>query len=344
VRNPDFFDAPAPWLDAIVFRSLPDQLALRLAFETRQVDFWSAEPWTISSFQNDPRFQIFSAPTSSYTYVGWNLKRPLFQDERVRQALAHAVNIPAMVKYILYGHGIQSAGIFTPQMWFFNPNVTPFEYNPAKAAALLDEAGWARGTDGFRTKDGQRFSFTLISNSGNEIRKDIAALVQDGFRELGIEVKVELYEWAVFLKNHIVKGNFDAMVLGWVLGNDFDQFQIWHSSQTGPEQLNVVGYKNPEVDRLLERIRQEYDREKVIELAGLIQSIIYREQPYLFLYVPQGTSVMWKDTYRIRRPAPDGGWIDSPVEMTKAGWSYWSDWFYRPEFSDFLPREKPAAR
>lgn len=344
VRNPDFFDAPAPWLDGIVFRSLPDQLSLRLAFETRQVDFWSAEPWTIASFQNDPRFEIFSAPTSSYTYVGWNLKRPLFQDEKVRQALAHAVNVPAMVKYILYGNGIQSTGIFTPQMWFFNPNVTPFDYNPAKAAALLDEAGWVRGPDGIRTKDGQRFSFTLISNSGNEIRKDIATLVQDGFRDLGIEVKVELYEWAVFLKNHINKGDFDAMVLGWVLGNDFDQFQIWHSSQTGPEQLNVVGYKNPEVDRLLEKIRQEYDRDKVIELAGLIQNIIYREQPYLFLYVPQGTSVMWKNTYRIRRPAPGGGWIDTPVEMTKAGWSYWSDWFYRPEFSDFLPRDKPAAK
>ena len=72
-------------------------------------------------------------------------------------------------------------------------------------------------------------------------------------------------------------------------------------------------------------------------MAGQLQSIIYREQPYLFLYVPQGTSVMWKNSYRIRRPDGKGGWIDSPVEMTKAGWSYWSDWFYRPEFKGRLP-------
>ena len=168
-------------------------------------------------------------------------------------------------------------------------------------------------------------------------RRDIATLAQDGFKKIGVEIKVELYEWAVFLKNHVNKGDFDAMVLGWSLGNDYDQFQIWHSSQTNPEQLNVVGYKNPEVDKLLESIRQEYNRDKIISMAGQMQSIIYREQPYLFLYVPQGTSVMWKNSYRICRPDGKGGWIDSPVEMTKAGWSYWSDWFYRPEFKGRLP-------
>ncbi|MFZ4599418.1 MAG: peptide-binding protein [Terrimicrobiaceae bacterium] len=338
VRNPDYFRAPAPWLDSIVFRSLPDQLSLRLAFMTKQVDFWAAEPWAVSTFRDDARFDIFSAPSNSYTYVGWNLKRPLFQDEKVRQALAHAVDVPSMVKYILYGNGIQSTGIFTPQMWFFNPNVVPFTYDPEKASALLDDAGWKRGPDGIRVKDGQRFAFTLITNNGNEIRRDIATLVQDGFRKLGIDVKVELYEWAVFLKNHVNKGDFDAIVLGWSLGNDFDQFQIWHSSQTNPEQLNVVGYKNPEVDGLLETIRQEFDRDRIISLAGSLQSIIYREQPYLFLYVPEGTSVMWKDTYRIRRPDANGRWIDTPITMTKAGWTYWSDWFYRPEFADKLPK------
>ncbi len=345
VRNPDFFDAPAPWLDAIVFHSLPDQLALRLSFETRQIDFWTAEPWTVQAFQNDPRFDVFSAPASQYTYIGWNLKRPLFQDPKVRQALAHAVDVQAMVKYILYGNGIQSTGIFTPQMWFFNPRVVPFTYDPAKAAALLDEAGWVLGPDGFRTKDGQRFSFTLITNNANEVRRDIATLVQDNLRALGIEVRVELYEWAVFLKNYVNKGNFDAVVLAWSLGYDYDQFQIWHSSQTNPEQLNVVGYQNPEVDRLLESIRQEYNRDRIISMAGLMQSIIYRDQPYLFLYVPQGTSVMWRDSYRIRRPNPEGGWIDEPVTMTKAGWSFWSDWFYRPEFADRLPplEDKPKT-
>ena len=337
VRNPDYFQAPGPWLDAIVYRFMPDQLTLRLAFETRQVDFWSAEPWTVTTFSGDDRFDIFTSPGNSYNYIGWNLKRPLFQDPRVRRALAHAVDVPSMVRYILYGHGIQSTGIFTPRMWFFDPSIQPFPYDPEKATALLAEAGWSPGPDGILQKDGQRFSFTLITNNGNEIRRDIATLTQDGLRRIGIEVKVELYEWAVFLKNHINKGDFDAMVLGWALGNSYDQFQIWHSSQRNPEQLNVVGYENPEADRLLDEIRQEYNRDDIIRMAGELQRVIFEDQPYLFLYVPEGTSVMWRNAYRIRRPGPNGSWIDSPVEMTKAGWSYWSDWFYRPEFANHLP-------
>ena len=336
-RNPDYFDAPGPWMDGIVYRFMPDQLTLRLAFETRQVDFWGAEPWTVNAFVNDPRFDVFTSPTSSYTYIGWNLKRPLFQDPLVRRALAHAVDVPSMVRFILYGHGLQSTGLFTPQMWFFNPNIKPFAYDPEKARALLSEAGWKPGPDGILQKNGERFSFTLITNNGNEVRRDIATLTQDGLKQLGIEVKVELYEWAVFLKNHINKGDFDAMVLGWSLGNGYDQFQIWHSSQANPEQLNVVGYKSDKADRLLDDIRQEYNREKIINMAGDLQRTIYEDQPYLFLYVPEGTSVMWKDAYRIRRPDGHGGWIDSPVEMTKAGWAYWSDWFYRPEFAERLP-------
>ena len=337
-RNPDSSDAPGPWLDGIVYRFMPDQLTLRLAFETHQVDFWGAEPWTVTAFVGDPRFDVFTSPTSSYTYIGWNLKRPLFQDPLVRRALAHAVDVPSMVRYILYGHGLQSTGIFTPQMWFFDPSITPLAHDLDKARQLLAEAGWKPGPDGILQKNGERFSFTLITNNGNEVRRDIATLAQDGLKKLGIEVKVELYEWAVFLKNHINKGDYDAMVLGWSLGNSYDQFQIWHSSQANPEQLNVVGYKNPKADRLLDEIRQEYNREKIIAMASELQRTIYEDQPYLFLYVPEGTSVMWKDAYRIRRPDGKGGWIDSPVEMTKAGWAYWSDWFYRPEFSDRLPK------
>lgn len=339
VRNPDWFEAPGPWLDAIVYRSLPDQLSLRLAFETRQVDFWSAEPWTVAAFEKDPRFTVFSAPSNSYNYIGWNLRRPLFQDQRVRQALAHAVNVPEMVKYILYGYGTQSTGIFTPQTWFFNPDITPYRFDPDKARALLDEAGWVPGPDDIRTKNGERFSFTLITNNGNETRRDIATLVQDNLKSIGIEVRIELYEWAVFLKNYVNKGDFDAIVLGWSLGYDYDQFQIWHSSQTNPEQLNVVGFKNTEADHLLEAIPLEYNRSKIRKMTAELQSLIYREQPYLFLFVPQSTTVMWKDSYRILRPGPGGGWIESPVETTKAGWSFWSDWFYRPDFKDRLPSQ-----
>lgn len=335
-RNPDYFQAPAPWLDGMVFRMLGDQLALRLAFETGQVDFWSVDPWAVAGFGKDARFELFSMPGNSYNYIGWNLRRPPFDDARVRKALAHAINIPEMVRFILYGHGAPSTGIYTPQTWFFNKDIQPIPFDKARARELLAEAGWTPGPDGVLQKDGHRFAFTLLTNSGNEIRRDIATLVQDNLRDIGIEVKIEAYEWTVFLRNFINKGEFDATVLGWSLGPDYDQFQIWHSSQANPEQLNVVRYDNPKADRLIEELRQEYNRDRIIALAGELQALIYSEQPYLFLYVPESTSVVWKDAFRIRRPK-DGVWVDTPIEMTKAGWSYYSDWFYRPEFAKDLP-------
>jgi peptide/nickel transport system substrate-binding protein len=332
-KNPDYF-LGSPWLDSIVFRVLPDPLTLQLAFQTKQVDFWNVSPWAVKNLEKDPRLDLFSAPGNMYNYIGWNLRRPMFQDLRVRQALAQAVNVAQMIKHIIYGRGVQSTGIFTPQVWFFDPSVKPLPYDPAAARKLLDEAGWKVGPDGIRVKEGKRFSFTLLANNGNEVRRDIATLVQDDLKQVGIEVKVEIYEWAVLLKRFVNKGEFDAIVMGWGLGYDFDQYGIWHSSQTHPEELNFIGYNNPEVDHLLTDLRQEYARPEIIRLAGKLQQAIYADQPYLFLFVPEGTSVMWKGSYRIRRPGPlPGEWIDAPVTMTKAGWSYDMEWFYRPEYA-----------
>ena len=337
IKNPDYFRG-SPWLDSVVFRVLPDPLTLQLAFQTKQVDFWAVDPWAVRSFEKDKRFDLFSSAGNMYNYIGWNLRRPMFRDLRVRKALAEAVNVPQMIKYIIYGRGVQSTGIFTPKMWFFDPKVQPLPYDPKAAAAMLDEAGWKVGPDGIRVKNGTRLSFTLLANNGNEIRKDIATLVQDDLKKIGVEVKVEIYEWSVLLKRFVNKGEFDAIVLGWVLGNDFDQYAIWHSSQTHPEELNFVGYNNPEVDHLLTDLRQEYSRPEIIRLAGVLQQTIYADQPYLFLFVPEGTSVMWKNSYRIRRPGPKSGeWIDSPVRMTKAGWDYDMEWFYRPEYAPDTP-------
>ncbi len=332
VKNPDYFRG-SPWLDSVVFRVLPDPLTLQLAFQTHQIDFWEAEPWAVQGVEKDRRFDIFSSAGNMYLYIGWNLRRPLFQDLRVRRAMAEAVNIPQMIKYILYGHGVQSTGIFTPKMWFHDPTVKPLPYDPGAASKLLDEAGWKPGPDGIRVKDGKRLSFTLITKNGDEVRRDIATLVQDDLKKIGVEVKIEIYEWAVMLKRFVSKGEFDAVVLGWGLRDDFDQYAIWHSSQTHPEEMNFVDYQNPAVDHLLTDLRQEYSRPAILRMAGELQQIIYSEQPYIFLFVPESTSVLWKGSYRICHPgANPGEWIDSPITMTKAGWDYDMEWFYRPEY------------
>jgi ABC-type transport system substrate-binding protein len=331
-RNPDYWEG-APHLERIVLRFIPDMLALRLSFETGELDVQGVEPHALGRMGADPRYEVFSRIVPMFDYIGWNLERPLFQDRRVRQALAHAVNVQEIITYVLYGQGTQSNGIFPPQMWFANPAVKPLEYDPDRAKALLAEAGWKeRDAEGWLVKDGKRFEFTLITNQGNETRKDIATLVQEQFRRIGISVKVEIYEWAVFIKKKVDVHDFDACVLGWSLGYDYDQYQIWHSSQNKPGGLNFVSYKNPRVDKLLMLARSEFDRERVKKYCAEIQRTIYDDQPYLFLEVPRAVTALHRGTYRVSRPAAGGGFLDEPIRSTKAGIGVYDTWWYRTIF------------
>ena len=331
-RNPDYWEG-APHLERIVLRFIPDVLALRLSFETGELDVEGVEPHALGRMGTDPRYDIFSRIVPMYDYIGWNLERPMFQDRRVRQALAHAVNVQEIIKYVLYGQGTQSNGVFPPQMWFANPNVKAVEYDPEKAKKLLAEAGWKdRDSEGWLMKDGKRFEFTLITNQGNETRKDIATLVQEQFRRVGISVKVEIYEWAVFIKKKVDVHDFDACVLGWSLGYDYDQYQIWHSSQCKPGGLNFVSYKNPRVDKLLMLARSEFDRERARKYCWEIQQAIYEDQPYLFLEVPRAVTAMHKGQFRVMRPVAGGKFADEPIRSTKAGIGIYDTWWYRTIF------------
>ncbi|NQU10182.1 hypothetical protein HQ590_05300 [bacterium] len=332
-RNDDYHEG-RPSLEFVTIRVIPDLVALRLLFETGETDFWGVQAHAIKSFLDNPRYDIFSVEAPAFEYIGWNLRRPLFQDVRVRRALAHAVNVKQMIDYIHYGQGVQSTGPFPPQMWYFNPHVPPYVYDPAKAKALLAEAGWRPGSDGILQKDGQRFAFTLITNHPNEVRKDIATLAQSDLKKIGIEVEVQLYEWAVFISEHINKLDFDATVLGWSLSYDYDQYQLWHSSQAKPERLNHCSYQNPEVDRLLELARGEFDQDKARDYLWRLQQIIYEDQPYLFTMVPRSTGAMHAGEFRVRRPDGAGGWIEEPVRGTKRGFRVYQAWWYRPALEE----------
>ena len=328
-KNPDYWEGP-PHLDCIAIRFIPDVLSLRMSFETGELDVLGVDPHALGAMRKNPNYEIFSTLANHYSYVGWNLKRPLFQDRRVRQALAHAVNVPQIIQYVLYGQGVQSNGTYTPLMWYHNPDVQPFMYDPDRARELLAEAGWApKDAGGCLVKDGKPFEFTLITNQGNEIRKDITALVQEDLRKIGINVEVEIYEWSVFIKKKIDVQDFDACVLGWVLGHDYDLYQLWHSSQSFAGGLNFCSYSNPRVDKLIELARGEFDTERVKKYCRETQRIIYEDQPYLFLYVPNSITALHKNTFRVWRPLGDRKWSDEPIRETKAGVGVYNTWWYR---------------
>jgi peptide/nickel transport system substrate-binding protein len=199
--------------------------------------------------------------------------------------------------------------------------VKPLPYDPEKARQLLAEAGWKdKNKDGILLKDGKTFKFNLITNSGNDTRRDVGVLVQRQLREIGIDVKFELYEWSVFLKDFINVKHFDACILGWGLSVDPDAYEIWHSSQI-EKGFNFISYKNPELDRLWEQGRREYDVEKRKNIYWRIHELMAEDQPYTFLYVPLGISALQKKFFLM-----DKDWTgkETPheIRMEKAGLMY----------------------
>ena len=144
-----------------------------------------------------------------------------------------------------------------------------------------------------------------MTNAGNEARAKTAAILQQNLSEAGIRMEIRTVEWAAFINEFIDKRKFDAVILGWNTTPDPDQYDIWHSSKTGPKELNHVGYANAEVDRLLDEGRSTFDLEKRRKAYFRIQEILAEEQPYVFLYVPEALPVVQNRFHGIE-PTPAG--------------------------------------
>jgi ABC-type transport system substrate-binding protein len=292
-RFDDYWEG-APNYKRFVFRVIPDLLTQEMEFYAGTIDSYNVQPHQVKRLAKDPRFQSFSGTAFGYTYIGYNLRRKPFDDARVRKALGMAIDTQKIIKYVLYGQGERITGPFVKQTAYYNHDIKPLPYDPQKALALLQSAGWVRGKSGWLEKDGKPFRFTLVTNSGNDLRKAVLAIAQNAWKQIGIDVSTDLIEWSVFLQERVNKLDFDALILGWQMGIDPDLYQIWHSSQTHPYQLNFVGFKNKAADDLIIKIRQEYDLSRQIQYCHKLHEIIDREQPYTFLYVGKWTAVLDK--------------------------------------------------
>ena len=288
VANHDYY-AGRPYLGRIVYRVIPNQGTIFLELKAKGVDLASLTAIQYSRQTEYPAFRKaykkYRYPSSAYTYFGFNLKDPRFADRRVRQAFAHAINKQELIEGVLMGLAREATGPIRPGSWAYTDKVARYDYDPAKAKALLAEAGWKDSGDGvMRDKDGKAFSFTIRTNQGNEERKKVAELIQQRLGTIGVKTEIQVIEWASFIKEFIKKKRFETVVLGWGVGTDPDQYGVWHSSQTGPDQLNQISYANPAVDRLLEEGRASCHQAERVKFYHQFQEILAEDQPLVFLY------------------------------------------------------------
>ena len=316
-RFDEYWEGP-PNYKRYIYRVIPDLLTQEMEFYAGTVDSYGVQPHQVQRLKGNPQYQSFSGPSFGYTYIGYNMRRKPFDDPRVRMALSMAIDVDKIIQYVLYGQGERITGPFVKQTDYYNQRVKTIPYDPKGALRLLEEVGWKQNKEGWLEKDGKKFQFTLITNSGNDLRKAILTIAQDGWKQIGIDVRTDLLEWAVFIQERVDKANFDALILGWSMGIEPDLYQIWHSSQANPYQLNFVGFKNKEADDLIIKIRQEYNHDKQVDYCHRLHEIIATEQPYTFLYVTKWTAVLDKRIV-IKEIDLKGNTIYKKITPTKTG-------------------------
>ncbi|MFA5858911.1 MAG: peptide-binding protein [Elusimicrobiota bacterium] len=324
--NPNYFEDRKPgqtgrvypYFNKYVFRVIPDQSVEFLELRNESIDSMGLTPDQYNAYpEYFKKYNKFRYPSFSYTYMGYNLENPLFKDKRVRHALAYGLDKKQVIQGVLLGLGKPATGPFPPSMWAYDPEVKDYEYNPEKAKSLLAEVGWKDvNNDGIlenaelyaKTGKLQPFEFTIMTNQGNKLRSTTTEIVQLCLQKLGIKVNIRIVEWSTFIHQYVDKKKFDVVILGWNLSRDPDQYSIWHSSQRKEGQYNFVGYANPEVDRLLEKGRREFDVAKREKMYRRIHAIINDDQPYCFLYYPDSLPVVHKRIQNVELAPAGIGW------------------------------------
>ena len=244
-------------IDIFVFKFIPDYNVRAMQLQTGEIDLALLEPSQVAKLDKSDKVKVNKIPTADYRGIMFNFKtKPIFKDVNVRKALSYATDKKGIVDGILLGYGEVA---YSPIQLnkYNNPDVEKYEYNLDKANALLDAAGWKKGADGIREKDGQKLSFSLFARNNDEVRVKIAEYVSAQGKKVGFDIKVDAKDpKAMKIKDT------EAFVVGW--GSPFDAddntYSIFHSSQINSGSgYNFGSYIDPKIDEALEKARTTSD-------------------------------------------------------------------------------------
>ncbi len=232
----------------------------------------------IGALRRDPTLEVEQQPGTVLAYLAFNLRDPVLKDVRVRQALAYAIDRRPILHYLFGDQGRLAESVLPPQHWAHEDNLPRYEYDPAKANALLDAAGYPRD------KAGVRFHL-LMKTSTEETTRLLAAALQQQLRAVGIALDIRSFEFATFYSD-VNKGSFQLYSLRWIGGNEDPDifYYAFHSSSFPPKHANRSYYVNPEIDRLIDAGRATTDQEQRKKIYAQVQQILARDLPYINLW------------------------------------------------------------
>jgi peptide/nickel transport system substrate-binding protein len=280
-----------PKNDGLILRIIPDEVMRGLELRKGTIDLFvnDVSPDIVQQLRHDPALQTVEAPGVDYQYIGLNLLDPALKDVRVRQALAYAIDRQAIVDYLRRGLAAPSIGMLPPLSWAFAPDAFSFPHDPAKAKALLDEAGYP-DPDG----DGPATRLTLTLKVSNiEFNRLQSSVIQQDLRAIGVALDIRTYEFATLYAD-VLSGNFQLYFLQWTAGSLADPDilrRVFHSNQVPPAGFNRGHFSDPQVDALLDEASSSHDEQRRLALYQEVQRRVAIEVPYISLWYKTNVAV-----------------------------------------------------
>jgi len=279
----------------IIFKTWNSESEFKRHLKKGEIDFFKIDSpdiffpniGDIKKYPKMEKIQVESKLNRSFDFISWNLRNPIFQDRETRIALAHLMNRVEINTKFRKGFSKLAIGPISPRSDFAPEGINPIPYDRNLAIQYLRKAGWSEtGKEGLLQKkmgnDRLDFRFTLFFADPD--REPYFLAFQKELKSVGIEMNLKLLDWNHFLEN-IGSENFEAVYLAWSAGyGDPDPYLLWHSKSSSNGGRNFISYKNPSVDDLIERAREEFDRPKRIKIMQKLYQKIIEDAPYLFMF------------------------------------------------------------
>jgi peptide/nickel transport system substrate-binding protein len=286
--NPDYFEHK-PNIDKLIYHFIPDPTTQFLMLKSHKIDVGNLSPLQIERQLDDEfkkYYKIYEKMSQSYTYMGFNLENEKFKNPLVREAISLAIDRQELVDILFFGHGQECNGPFMPHTFAYNEKIKSPKVDIKRAKELLKKAGF---------DESHPLEFEIVTNSNNNIRVYATQIIQYQLKKAGIKVHLRTMEWQAFLNTVVMPRKFEAVVLGWGLSLMPDAYSIWHSESDKKGGFNFIHYKNSRVDELIKKAEKIIDRKKLGVIYQEIFELIVKDNPYIFLYIPNSITVVNKN-------------------------------------------------
>jgi len=253
-----------------------------------------ASPDILEQLEQAKNLQRLASRRNSYTLLYLNTRMPPLDDRSVRQALIYALNREAIVADRLDGRAQLADNPIVPGTWAYSHDIRSYRHDPQQARSLLEKSGWQINSRGVLEKEGRELRLVILTDSDPE-RVTVGQEIAHQLRAIGVDTSLQAQAGSELVRNFLLPRRFQAVVYGWDQGYDPDPYPAWHSSQVQEQGLNLAGYTNQDLDRILSEARQTSDLEQRKALYREFQQIFAEEVPSILLFYPVHNYLIDKD-------------------------------------------------